>query len=111
MSPLAKYTLGRIGLFVIVLAALVPVGLNFFVAAMVALVASAGFSYFLMAKWRNEVAEQLSSAARRRQAEKKRLRAALAGDEAAAATGDRAADAPPVGPADRPVKPADGPAV
>jgi hypothetical protein len=92
MSPAVKYTLGRLGLFVLVFALVLPVPLNFLVKAMIALVASAGFSYFLLAKWRNEMAEQLGSAAQRRQAEKSRLRAALAGDETAAAEGDRAAE-------------------
>ena len=90
MSPAVKYTLGRIGLFVLVFALLLPVPLAFLVKAMIALLASAGFSYFLLAKWRNEMAEQLGTVAERRQAEKARLRAALAGDEAAAAAGDRA---------------------
>jgi Protein of unknown function (DUF4229) len=92
MSAALKYTLGRLGLFVAVFALLLPVPLNILVKAMIALVASAGFSYFLLRKWRDEMAEQLGSAQQRRQAEKNRLRAALAGDEAAAAAGDRAAD-------------------
>jgi hypothetical protein len=91
MSPAVKYTLGRLGLFVAVFALLLPVPLAFLVKAMIAVIASAAFSYFLLAKWRNEMAEQLGSVAERRQAEKARLRAALAGDEAAAAAGDRAA--------------------
>jgi hypothetical protein len=93
MSAAVKYTLGRLGLFIVVFGLILPVPLNFLVKAMIALVASAGFSYFLLAKWRNEMAESLGSAAERRRAEKIRLRAALAGDEAAAAAGDRAADA------------------
>lgn len=93
MSPAVKYTLGRLGLFVVVYALLLPVPLNFLVRAMIALVASAAFSYFLLATWRNEMAEQLGTVAERRQAEKNRLRAALAGDETAAAKGDRAAAA------------------
>ncbi|MFI5934818.1 DUF4229 domain-containing protein [Actinoplanes sp. NPDC051494] len=92
MSPAVKYTLGRLGLFIVVFALLLPVPLNFLVKAMIALIASAGFSYFLLAKWRTEMAEQLDSVATRRSAEKERLRAALAGDEAAAAEGDRAAE-------------------
>jgi Protein of unknown function (DUF4229) len=92
VSPAVKYTLGRIGLFIVVFAVLLPVPLNFFVKAMIALVASAAFAYFLLANWRNEMAEQLGSAAERRSAEKRRLRAALAGDESAAAEGDRAAE-------------------
>ncbi len=95
MSPALKYTLGRFGLFVVVLVLLLPVPLNFLVKAMIALVASAAFSYFLLAKWREEMAEQLNTAAQRRREEKQRLRAALAGDEAAATAGDRAAEPRP----------------
>jgi hypothetical protein len=91
MSPAVKYTLGRLGLFVAVFALLLPVPMNILVKAMIAVIASAGFSYFLLAKWRNEMAEALGSAQQRRRAEKNRLRAALAGDDAAAAAGDRAA--------------------
>jgi hypothetical protein len=104
MSPAVKYTLGRLGLFVAVFALLLPVPLNFLVKAMIALLASAAFSYFLLAKWRNEMAEQLGTVAQRRQAEKERLRAALAGDEAAAAAGDRAAS--PAAAGDRAASPA-----
>jgi hypothetical protein len=99
MSPAVKYTLGRLGLFAVVFALLLPVPLAFLVKAMIALIASAAFSYFLLAKWRNEMAEQLGTVAERRQAEKARLRAALAGDEVAAAAGDRAATAPQSDPA------------
>ncbi len=93
MSPALKYTLGRLGLFVVVFAALLPVPLNLLVKAMIALIASAGFSYFLLAKWRIQMGEQIAGVAERRKAEKERLRAALAGDESAAAAGDRAAEA------------------
>jgi Protein of unknown function (DUF4229) len=103
MSPAVKYTLGRLGLFVVVFALLLPVPLNLLVKAMIALVASAGFSFFLLARWRDEMAEQLAGAAERRRSEKARLRAALAGDEAAAAGGDRAAE--PIAP-QSPVVPA-----
>ncbi|GGK97173.1 DUF4229 domain-containing protein [Mangrovihabitans endophyticus] len=92
MSAAVKYTLGRFGLFVVIFVLLLPVPLNLLVKAMIALVASGGFGYFLLAKWRNEMAEQLESASSRRRAEKERLRAALAGDEEAAAAGDRAAE-------------------
>jgi hypothetical protein len=92
MSPAVKYTLGRLGLFLIVFVALLMSPLNILVSAMIALVVSAVLSYFLLAEWRNQMGEQLASAASRRAAEKERLRAALAGDEEAAAAGDRAAD-------------------
>jgi hypothetical protein len=92
VSPAVKYTLGRIGLFLVVLGLLLPVPLNFLVKVMIALIASAAFSYFLPGRWREQMAEQLAGAAQRRRAEKDRLRAALAGDESAAAAGDRAAE-------------------
>ena len=94
MTAAVKYTLGRLGLFLVVFVLLLPVPLNLLVKAMIALVASAAFSYFLLAKWRNEMAERLGAAAQRRSAEKSRLRSALAGDEKAAAAGDRAAEMP-----------------
>jgi hypothetical protein len=92
MSPAIKYTFGRVGLFVVFFLLLLPVPLNFLVRAMIALVVSAVLSYFLLARWRNEMATVISSASQRRISEKERLRAALAGDEEAAAAGDRAAE-------------------
>lgn len=81
MSPIVKYTLGRIGLFLATFAALLPVPLNLFIKLIVALIASAAFSWLLLATWRNQTAEQLAAAAQRRAAEKNRLRAALAGED------------------------------
>ncbi|MGN9913145.1 DUF4229 domain-containing protein [Phytohabitans sp. LJ34] len=81
MSPVVKYTLARVGLFAVVFAALVPVSLDIFVKLLIALVASAGFSFILLRGLRDQVANQMSSSAERRKAEKDRLRAALAGDD------------------------------
>ncbi len=81
MSPAVKYTLGRIGLFVLVTLALWPIDLNVFLKLMLALVFSAAVSFFLLRKWRDEMAEQLSNASQRRRAEKDRLRSALAGED------------------------------
>jgi hypothetical protein len=89
VSPLVKFTLGRLGLFVLVFVLLLPLPLNILVNAMIALLVSFVLSYFLLADWRNQMGEQLAGAASRRAAEKERLRAALAGDEEAAAAGDR----------------------
>jgi hypothetical protein len=89
MKPAIKYTLGRLGLFLAVFAALIPTPLNILVAAMVAFVASAGLSFIVLRRWRDEMAEQLGEMAARRSVEKDRLRSALAGDEDAAAEGDR----------------------
>ncbi|MEH1123796.1 DUF4229 domain-containing protein [Micromonospora sp. CPCC 206061] len=84
MSPAIKYTLGRIGLFVGVLAALWPLDLDIFVKLMIALLASAGLSFVLLRGWRDQMAGQMATASQRRKAEKERLRAALAGDDEAA---------------------------
>jgi hypothetical protein len=81
MSPAVKYTLGRIGLFLVVFAALLPVNMNIFLKLMLAVVFSAAVSFFLLKTWRNEMAEQVAGAVQRRQAEKERLRAALSGDD------------------------------
>lgn len=89
MSPAFKYFWGRLCLLVAAFALLWPTPLNILIKLMLALVVSAGAGYFLLARWRNEMGEQLSNVAQRRTAEKERLRAALAGDEDAAAAGDR----------------------
>lgn len=81
MSAAVKYTLGRIGLFVVVLAALWPVDMDVFLRLMVALVFSAALSFFLLRGWRDEMAEEMARGAERRRAEKERLRAALAGED------------------------------
>jgi flagellar biosynthesis/type III secretory pathway M-ring protein FliF/YscJ len=105
MSAAVKYTLARFGLFVAVFLALLPVPMNLLVKAMLALIASAAFSFLLLRRWRDDMAEQLAAMARRRGQEKERLRAALAGDESAAAAGDRvsdvAAESGEAGPEDR----------
>ncbi|MER7888778.1 DUF4229 domain-containing protein [Micromonospora sp. NPDC094482] len=81
MSASVKYTLGRIGLFVLVLAALWLVDMNLFLRLMLALVFSAALSFFLLKGWRDEMAEEMAGAAERRRSEKERLRSALAGDD------------------------------
>jgi hypothetical protein len=104
MNPAAKYTLGRIGLFVVVALALWPVELNIFLKLMLALAFSAALSFFLLRGWRDEMAQQLAGAAQRRKAEKDRLRAALAGEDEPG----KPADQEPGKPADQePGKPAD----
>lgn len=81
MNVVVKYTLGRIVLFLLIFAALWPVDLNILVKLMIAVVASAGLAYFLLRGWRERVAERLADGAQRRQAERDRLRSALAGDD------------------------------
>ena len=81
MSPTVKYTLARLGLFVVVFAALLPVPMDIFLKLIVALVFSAGVSFFFLRGWRDQMAQQLADAVDKRRAEKARLRTALAGDE------------------------------
>ncbi|MFU8872199.1 DUF4229 domain-containing protein [Micromonospora sp. SL4-19] len=81
MSAAVKYTLGRIGMFVGVLAALWFVEMNMFLRLMVALAFSAALSFFLLRGWRDEMAGEMAEASDRRRAEKERLRSALAGDD------------------------------
>jgi hypothetical protein len=83
MRASVKYTLGRLGLFLAVLGALLPVPMNLFLKLMVAVLVSAGLAFFLLRGWRDEMAAGLASAAARRRAEKERLRAALAGEDEA----------------------------
>jgi hypothetical protein len=78
-----KYTLGRIGLFLAVLAALLPVPMSLLLKLMTAVLVSALLAFFLLRGWRDEMAASLAAGARRRRAEKERLRAALAGDDPA----------------------------
>lgn len=82
MTAAVKYTLSRAGLFLMALLALYPVpGFSLFVKMMVALVVSAGLSWLLLRRLRDQVAVELAGRAERRKAEKAKLRAALAGDD------------------------------
>lgn len=81
VSAALKYTLGRIGLFVAVLAGLWLIDMNVFLKLMLALVFSAALSFFLLRGWRDEMAAEIAEAAERRKVEKERLRSALAGED------------------------------
>jgi len=77
-----KYTLGRIGLFLAVFGALLPVPIDLFLKLIAAGLLSPVLSFFLLRAWRDELAAHLAAVAERRRAEKERLRTALAGDDA-----------------------------
>lgn len=82
MSPLVKYTLGRIGLFLAVLLVLWPVPvLSPLVKLLVALLVSFALSWFVLRGWRDQLAADLADRVERRRREKERLRAALAGED------------------------------
>jgi hypothetical protein len=83
MSPLVKYSLARLGLFLAAAAVLlaIPIELNPFLRLAIALIVSALLSFFLLRKMRDGVAEQLAAASRERAERRERLRSALAGDD------------------------------
>jgi hypothetical protein len=83
MSPLVKYSLARLGLFLAVAAVLlaIPIELNLFLRLAIALVVSALLSLFLLRGMRDRVADQLAAASRERAERRERLRSALAGDD------------------------------
>jgi threonine/homoserine/homoserine lactone efflux protein len=89
MSPLVKYTLGRLGLFLAVLLVLWPVPqLSPLVKLLAALVGSFLLSWFLLRRWRDELSASLADRLARRRAERERLRAALAGEDDPGPPGD-----------------------
>ncbi|WP_089021786.1 DUF4229 domain-containing protein [Micromonospora coriariae] len=95
MSASVKYTLGRIGLFVAVLAGLWLVDMSVFLKLILALAFSAALSFFLLRGWRDEMAEEMAGAAARRRDEKERLRSALAGDDQPSTDPEPPTDHPP----------------
>jgi hypothetical protein len=84
VSPALKYTLARIGLFVAVAAVLfvLPIHIDPLLRLMIAVLVSAVLALVLLRRWRDDVAVQVSAAAKRRAEAKERLRTALAGDDA-----------------------------
>lgn len=81
MSPAIKYTLGRVGLFAVLVAAMLPFKLGLFLTLLIALLVSMPLSYILLRRWREEMAETIDGSMQRRRAEKERLRSALSGDD------------------------------
>jgi hypothetical protein len=81
VTPTVKYTLARLGLFVVVFAALIPVPMDIFLKLILALAFSAAVSFFFLRGWRDQMAQQLADKVDKRRTEKAKLRTALAGDE------------------------------
>ncbi|HKS99072.1 MAG TPA: DUF4229 domain-containing protein [Rugosimonospora sp.] len=82
MSPVVKFTLGRVGLFVAVAVVLLPVPLDLLVKLMIALIASFGLQFLVLRKWRLEMIEYMDRSVTQRRAAREKLRSALAGDDA-----------------------------
>ena len=84
MSPGLKYALGRAGIFIacaVPALLLLPRDMHPMLKLMIALVVSAAISFVALKGVRQQVAERMSENARRRIAEKERLRSALAGED------------------------------
>jgi hypothetical protein len=83
ISPVVKFTLGRVGLFVVIalLLWLVPIKIDPLLKLMIALVISVPLQFVVMRKWRADMIDYVDQAATRRHAEKEKLRAALAGED------------------------------
>lgn len=88
VSPAVKYTLARVGMFVVIALVLTPLHLDLLLRLMIALVVTAIASWFLLAKWRNEMADTIGRSMTARKQEKERLRAALAGEDEQPGTRD-----------------------
>ena len=81
MSPAIKYTLARVGMFLVIAVALTPLHLDLLLQLLIALVVTAVAAYFLLRRWRDEMAANIGKSMEARKAEKERLRSALAGDD------------------------------
>jgi hypothetical protein len=81
MNPMVKFTLGRIGLFVLVALVLWPVPIDLLLKLMIAIVGSFALQFVVLRKWRQDMIGQVDQVANRRREEKAKLRAALAGED------------------------------
>ena len=83
MSPFMRYSLARVGIFVLVAGGLflVPIQVDPLLRLMVALLLSAILAYLLLGRLRVQVGEQVAGVAQRRADRKERLRSALAGED------------------------------
>lgn len=81
MNPMVKFTLGRVGLFVVIALLLLPVPIDLLLKLMIAIIGSFALQFVVLRKWRTEMIGQVDNVASRRRAEKAKLRAALAGED------------------------------
>lgn len=89
MSPGIKYAFGRVGLFVVcggLALLLLPHDWNEFLRLLIGAAVSMVLSFFLLRRWGNEVAAQLTASSLRRMEQKQKLRSALAGETDAGPT-------------------------
>jgi len=93
VPPATKYTLARIGLFLLAAALAWPLPVDLLLRLLIAAVVSSVASWFLLNRWRGEMGATIEKSMAARKAEKEKLRAALAGDDDpnAPSAGDRPA--------------------
>ena len=81
MSPVLKYTLGRLGLFLLVVLLLMPVPIDIMLKFMIAVGASFVLQFVLLRRWRVQMVSHVDRSVVQRRAAREVLRRALAGDE------------------------------
>ena len=84
MTPGLKYTLARVGVFVVCTVPaiyLLPHSLDLLVRIFIGAVISAVISVIALARLRGQMADQINTVVQQRRVEKEKLRAALAGDD------------------------------
>jgi hypothetical protein len=83
VSPFLKYTLARLGLFVLVAAAMLvlPLGIEPLLRLLIAVVVSAALAFFLLKGLREQASVHAVGMVERRSEKRERLRAALNGDD------------------------------
>jgi hypothetical protein len=86
MSPVVKYTLGRLGLFaaVAVLLLVLPLPIDMLLRLGIAIMVAFGLQFVVLRRWRREMITQVDVSMARHKERKERLRAALAGEDLAA---------------------------
>lgn len=89
MWPMAKYSLGRLGIFAAVFLLLLPVpGPSPLVKALVAVLVSLPLAWYLLRRWREQASVAIADGIAARRARREELRAALAGEDRPPATTD-----------------------
>ena len=78
---MVKYTLARVGLFVVIAAILQLLVHDLLLAMLISAVVTSVLSLFVLKRWRDEVAVTIENSMTSRRMEKEKLRSALAGDD------------------------------
>lgn len=80
VPPMVKYTLARVGMFVVVGVALAPL-VGLLLGMVISAIVTSVLALFVLRRWRDEVASTIETSMTRKRNEKAKLRSALAGDD------------------------------